>query len=403
MIGKLRTYLKEGFTYNGLEISETEGKASYFLLKLKKSKDELVLTDKIELEDLGGLPNSIKKNSSIFLCINTSTILTKKVEGVNSNNPEAIVSQAFPGLDLNKYYYQVFARSSESIVTISNKEPIDAFLLKLKDLKIQVSKFSLGISAIENILPYLESGTVSISNKQLVLKNGGIDEISASSTQSEQQYSVNGLELSNFHLLSFAQILGHLSGKVHTTNFEDVCAGLQWESKNHRIFNQVLKYSLAFFIVLLLANFFIYDIYHEKVGELNAAMDATSSQKDELTLLGESVQRKQERVETLTASANSKATYYLDLFAKNIPTSILLTGIKYQPLAKPVRETKPIMLEEETMLVSGISKSVNDFSFWIEELERSGWINSVETLDYDYISKDTSNFLLEIGFYEDRQ
>ena len=79
----------------------------------------------------------------------------------------------------------------------------------------------------------------------------------------------------------------------------------------------------------------------------------------------------------------------------------MLSEIKYQPLAKPVRENKPILLEDGVLLVSGISKDVNDFSFWIEELEKYEWVTSAETLDYDYAGKTTSTFLIEIGFHED--
>ncbi len=401
MINKLRTYLREGFTYSGLEVSEIEGKESYFLLKLKKSKNELVLTDKIVLDRLDGLPKLIKKNSSIFLCINTSSMLTKKVEGANIKNPEALVNQAFPNLDQSNFYYEVFSQDNESVITISKKENVDSLLSKLKDLKVQVSRFSLGVSALGNLLPYLDSPTIALSNRKLILENHRITELEPISPQEENAININGLELSNSHVLSFGQILGHLGGKEHSTNFEEVCAALKWGAKNQRIFGQVLKYALAFFLLLLLSNFFVYDFYHSKVSELNAAMASTSSQKEVLTLLGESVQKKQERVETLSNSSNSRATYYLDLFAQQIPNSILLTDIKYQPLAKPVRESKPIILEEQTLSVSGISRNVNDFSFWIEELERYNWVHTVETLEYDYVSKDTSSFLLEIGFYED--
>jgi Tfp pilus assembly protein PilN len=173
---------------------------------------------------------------------------------------------------------------------------------------------------------------------------------------------------------------------------------LKWDFKNSRIFSRVVKYALIFFIALLLCNFLVYNHYHGDVGSLNEVLAATSSQKDQLTLLEESVIRKKERVETLSASSNSKATYYLDLFAQKIPKSILLNEIKYQPLAKPVREEKPIILEEEVLLVSGISKNADAFSFWIEDLEKQDWVNSVETLDYNFVSRTTSDFLIEIKF-----
>jgi len=80
MIGKLRTYLKEGFTYSGLEISESEKGETYFLLELKKSKGELVITNKKELAGLDELPTATQKKFPIFLSINTAGILTKKLE-----------------------------------------------------------------------------------------------------------------------------------------------------------------------------------------------------------------------------------------------------------------------------------------------------------------------------------
>jgi len=399
MVNKLRTYLKEGFTYIGLEITESEKGEAYFLLELKKSKGELLITSKKELQELEELPKLIQKKNPVFLCINTSNVLTKKIENVNTTNPEAIVNQAFPNLDLNNFYYEVIQVKTQPVVTISRKEPIDAILNTLQEL---ISKFSLGVSALENVLPYLKEEQLLVSNREVHLADQTILSVTSAEVENKQLYTVNGLELSSSYLLPFSEILGNLNQSTRSTNFEALTENLNWEFKNFRIFSRVLKYALLFFIGLLLANFFIYNAYHEEVGQLNAAMDATSSKKDELTFLDASVKRKQERVETLSSSSNSRATYYLDLFAQNIPKSILLNEIKYQPLAKPVRENKPILLEDGTLLVSGISKDVNDFSFWLEELEKYEWVTSAETLDYDYAGKTTSNFLIEIGFHEDR-
>ncbi len=400
MLRKLSTYLKEGFIYSGLEISESEKGEAYFLLELKKSKGELLITNKKELTSLDELPSSIQKKHPILLCINTYDILTKKVDFNNSANVEMIVNQAFPNIDLNNFYYEVIQQENSPFVTLSRKESVDSILRRLQELKVKISSFSLGISALANVVPYLEEETMIVSNHEINLINKTIENLTPMEVESKQLYTINGLELSSSYLLPFSQILVNLNKSARNTNFSDITESLKWEFRNFRIFNQVLKFALIFFIALLLGNFFAYNSYHEEVGQLNAAMEATSSKKDELTFLGASVKRKQERVETLSKSSNSKATYYLDLFAQRIPTSILLGDIKYQPLAKPVRENKPILLEEGTLLVSGISKDVNDFSFWVEELEKEEWINSVETLDYDYAGKSTSNFLIEIRFHE---
>lgn len=402
MLDQLRTYLKEGFTYYGLEITGAEETLVYLLLELRKSKNQLLIVNKVKLNSLQELPAQLKKKNPLFVCINTPNILTKKMEGELSGSPEALVNQAFPNIDLNNIYYEIIQQQGEPIVTLSKKGPVDALLKELADQKVTVSGFSLGLSAVENILPFLEDGTLHASNYRLEVTDGALSSTRTATAPTNLLYTISGLELSSSYLLPFSHILGQLNQKQGVSNFRELNTQLHQGFKNQRVFHQVLKYALSFFIALLLANFLVYNHYHGKVGQLNDQLAATSSQKDELTLLDASVQRKQERVETLSASSNSKATYYLDLFAQHIPASILLNEIKYQPLAKPVREKKPIMLEEGVLLVSGISKDVDAFSFWIEELEKQDWVNSVETLDYNYVGKTTSNFLIEIGFHAAR-
>lgn len=401
MLHKVSTYFKEGFCYAALEISGSEDGTYYSYLELKKAKGLLVVSNSKPLTGLDELPKILKKNTPLFICINTSSVLTKINEGMPGNNYEALVNRTFPNLDLNNFYFEVVPQVESSIVSILKREAVEKILEELRSLKIPINGFSLGISGLSHILPYLNDGMITTSTRQVQVNGRSILAIKSDESSTSTEYDINGLSLKNNDLLAFSQIIGYLGNATQHTNFGDVVDNLKWEFKNHRIFNQVLKYALAFFIVLLLTNFFIYNSYHEKVGEQNAAMAATSSKKDEVMALDASVKRKQERVETLSSASNSKATYYLDVLAQNIPNSILLSELKYQPLAKPVRESKPIILENEILLISGISKDVNEFSQWVEEIEKLSWVESVETLDYDFVTKKTSNFLIEIGFHAD--
>ncbi|MEM9144205.1 MAG: hypothetical protein AAGA86_14540 [Bacteroidota bacterium] len=402
MLRNIGAYLKEGLRFWALEISETAGEESYFLLKLKRNRDELVITETLQLDTLDGLAALPHRGQPLFLCINTTKIVTKRVEGPPNKNPEATINLAFPNLELNSFYYEVMPQKADCMVSITKKEYVHGLLDRLHEMKTPLYRISLGISAIQNILPFMEEGTISVSNRELVHETGAIHTISTISEQSRSRYRVNGLDLTNPFLLGFSLILGYLGKKKYITNFEPICEGLQWEAKNKFLFDTGLKLALGFFVVLLLGNFLVYDFYHDKVNALNTSMEANSSQKEELTLMAEDVRKKQDRMETLGSSLNSKATYYLDRIAQRMPSTLLLDQMKYQPLAKPLREKKPIVLEERILWVSGISKSVGDFSQWIAELEKYPWIRSVETLDYDYISKSSSHFALEIQCYEDQ-
>ena len=101
-------------------------------------------------------------------------------------------------------------------------------------------------------------------------------------------------------------------------------------------------------------------------------------------------------METVYNSVNSKSTFYLDELAQSIPNGILLSSTIYQPLAKPVQDTKPIELDEKTVMVSGISIDDTLYSNWLENLEKMNWISNVETMDYEYVDSKTSSFLIKI-------
>ena len=64
-----------------------------------------------------------------------------------------------------------------NIVTISKKEYIDGIIGRIRELKIHLVHFSLGISPIENILTHLEGPVVALSNYQLEIGQDGINEI----------------------------------------------------------------------------------------------------------------------------------------------------------------------------------------------------------------------------------
>ncbi len=403
MLNPWITYLTEGVSYSGLEIHEAHGKEQYHYLEVLKKKGELYLVKTEQFSDLRELPKSHKRNTPLFLSINTPKVLVKLARGTQTENPEALVHTTFPNLDLDNFYYEIAQLSSHPIVTISKKEYVDGIVKKLEELGLDIFHFSLGISAMAHSIPFMEDKVVALSNFQMALENGTIREISHIEPSAPQDYLVNGLKLTSSSLLGFSHILGHLGGNVHATNFIKANGQYQSRFKNRRVFGYGLRVSLSFFILLLLANFLVFDHYHTEVNRLSSELTLDSSQKENLIQLENRVKTKKERVETLKAVSSSKSTFYLDRIAKSIPQHILLDRINYCPLDKPVRDSKPILLRENTILISGISKDDAEFSKWLEHLEKWDWISSVETLDYDFVSTNVSNFLIKISFYETGQ
>lgn len=396
MIKKLIQNITEGSTYSGVEINTTENGNDYYFLELKKTKSELIVSKSLVLNNLDKLKSLVKKTTPLFLCFNNEVVLTKELSNYSSSTDTALVNEAFPNLNTTDFYWELIQRQDHTIVSIARKESIDAIIRKLKELQINPFQIALGITSFTHITAYTKEEIINLVKYNVRIQENKLIDVSINENPTEQFYEINGLRISNYNLLGFSQILGYLNNNNRFTNLTDRNFNFENILKNERIFQITGKIALAFFGGLLLLNFLGYNHYFTTVNELNTTLMASNSQKDKLIGLENLVKKKQDRVEIISNSTNSKTTYYLDVLGESVPKSILLENISYQPLSKRIQKKKPILLESKVIIISGISRDINEFSEWVEELGNTSWITSVETLDFDYVNENTSDFLIEI-------
>jgi Tfp pilus assembly protein PilN len=389
-------HITQGSIFAGLEINKSRNGDSFHFIELKKTKSELLITNSLTLQNLEEIKGHLKKTTPLFLCINNESVLTKELTNTIKSGDTALVNDAFPNLDIKNFYWELIQKSAHTIVSISRKNSIDALISELKGYNLHPFQFSLGVTSLKNVIPFMDQGHINLYSQQLKIDETNLVEIKQLETSKEQFYSLNGLDISNYNLLVFGQILGYINSNERFNNYTDKNIFSTNYIKNERFFQILSKASLVFFGILLLTNFLFYYHYFDKVNLLTTNLMDNNSQKENVVLLENVVRKKQERSETISNVSNSKTTYFMDQLAQTIPETILLSNINYQPLLKSIRDNKPILLEKQVVLVSGISKDISEFSKWVEELERLRWIVSTETLDYDFVSDTTSDFLIEI-------
>lgn len=400
MLQKILTYINEGTVYCGLEIYECNGAVCYHFLQLKKTGDELHILKAEAPDTLEAVLAQVPKNTPLLLTINTSKVLAKKMEISNTGSTESLVDAAFPNLNMENFYYEVALFSGTPVVTIAKRDYVDGILKQLHNLKIDPVYYSLGISTLVNLLAYWEEPVMTVSNQQLDIQLGGIQAIRPFSEETRIDYNLNGLTLSNYDLLAFSNIVGFLAKKNAVSNFHESNAILANEFKHKRIFSFGLKASLAVILIILLGNFFVFDHYYRNVETLKASMELDQSRKNEQIALEASVNKKQARVEALSTNAHSKASYFLDELAGSVPGSILLDQLTYRPLAKQIREAKPIELNDREILVSGVSGDGDLFAQWVLALEMLDWVNNVEPTSYEQLRGSKTKFQIRIHIHE---
>ena len=399
MIGKVRTYLNEGAIYYSIEVSEQEGHPIFHLLELRRKKGEFFITNMQSFKALAEVNGHIKKNSPLFLVVNTSNVLTKIVE-VSKEPDEALVHHTFPNLDFENFYYEVAPVHGKTMVSIAKKTAIQTILAQFKEQKLSLIDFSLGISSVKTISAYVTQGTLYLSNTQIEMQEGSIGQktpLLDAENNGSFSNEINGLQVSDKGVLGFANILKYVSKDAdYFVNFQDELTTHEKEFKDQRHFEILLKISLATILGVLLFNFLFFDHYYKQVETLKTSSEVNSTNKERLNELKILVEQKEERVNTILSTSNSKVSFYLDALAQSIPSSILLNVIQYQPLKKPPRPSKPIELQQKTIVISGATNDGAAFSSWLESLEALDWVSSAETTNYDYGSSNSSNFSIKI-------
>tara|TARA_R110000796_G_scaffold104102_1_gene213678 strand:+ start:10035 stop:11249 length:1215 start_codon:yes stop_codon:yes gene_type:complete len=404
MFDKTRTYLKEGNLYYGLEITGHPKEIVFHFCEIKRKGTELFISNSMSHTTLSSIAKSIKKNAPFILTLNTSDVITKITDSKLSKSPEAIVHEQFPNLDFNAFYYELVQNNNLPLVAILKKEKLHAYLNQLSALKINVCKIAIGIAPITTIISYLTTDTLCISTNKLQFENGVLQKIhpfSEAQTIVPTTYEINGLTVSSASIIGFASVLNFISESESSTNFSDTQVVLATEFKNKRYFEVFLKISIAMLLVVLLINFLVFNYYFQEVTSLQNIASFNSTNKKILLELQDEVHTKEKRVEAILASSNSKSSFFLDQLAMGIPNSIQLSELVYQPLLKPIRESKPVEINEKTILISGISKNSSDFSQWIQTIETLHWVKQTQTLDYDFENTTSSNFSLKLTINEE--
>ena len=392
-------HIIKGSSFQGLEFFHLDGNPFYSLIKLREKNGALHVVSEQVFQTIEEVVPKLDKKHALLLVINTSQILKKQVPTDSKLSPAQKVIQAFPNLELENFHYDILSTHGPGTVSIGKKEHLNELLSALESKGVVPSRVSLGVSDLGATLPYLMESKVKGSNFQLS-KTGDTDfELEPNDSAEPTKFELNGLNLSNTSLLAFSAILGYIIGADKKTSLKDVTQRFENRFQNDRVFDFGLKWGLAMVLAILLINFVFFSHYHGKVMAMDSGHDI-EQQQVQLQSIKERIAQKEERLKKVLSASSSKSTFYLDRIALELPNTILLDKMTYQPLLKPIRDGKQIEMEYNSILVSGQSGDKVQFAQWTETLEQKNWIETVEVLNYGYATKNVDEFNLKIEIDE---
>ena len=392
------SYLKYGHLYYGIEHTNLGSDLILYGLGIKKSKRQLEIKQELQVNSLEDLAKQLSKNTPVFLIINNDLVLTKRIEE-NEGDDIKLLQTAFPNLKRDDFYYEILKQDDYCFVSICRKADVDSILKKYTVLGVLVIDFSLGKLIAYNAISFIEDlETITLSNAKVSLDRKEIYDIKKKNDLKVNTYDVNGISVANKHLLSFSGILTLiLKNNKLINNLNSSTVHLLNEFVQKRFFSQFLKLGLASLFTILLVNFLVFNHYFEKTNNLRETSQVIAISKEKVNHLNEKVIKAKNMVEDVQKSSSSRSSFYIYQLMSNLPETIILSDLEYQPLLKKINKDKPIQNIINSLRISGSSRNSDMFSDWIASLEKVGWIDQVEVIDYEGLAKGNSNFDIKIS------
>jgi|TARA_B110000093_G_C12953311_1_gene403694 hypothetical protein len=392
---KFWTDLMQGRYICGLEHNSRNQDAVITGILLSHSNNELNINASFKEVSRLELVKNLSKHQSISLVINTDKVLSKTITAADAEELQ-LVYTAFPNLNIEAFYYEVLSQGNTHFINVCRKDYVNALVEKYASQKLFIFNFSLGSLSIVNLIQYTNREVIYNANSKIEIENSKITSISKGASVQEN-YSLNGLSVSSYQLLSFAAALNTLQpSNFLRSNFSAENKRLKNLYQQSRFFNQFIKFGGIVVSAVLIVNFMYFNHYFSKVNDLEQRSEVTTSTKNKILELETLVTKKEQRAKDLLKSNQSKSAFYSHTIMQSLPNTLLLSSYRYQPLLKKIKEEVKIELQYNTILISGASVKSADLSKWIQDLEALDWIDSIAIMDYHNSDSKTSEFKISI-------
>ena len=380
-----------GKRYIGLEFFSRENREEVSFLLLQKKKDGLVISEKKIFTSRETLLSQKHKYPTVVVA-NNEKVLQKEAAGIDPNDKK-LLHKAFPNLQADEFYYEIWRRESSSVIAICRKSYIDGLIAEIGK-NYPIAGISLGITSLSNLTVFGVPEVITTNTQWITPHNDNLFESSGLLPLAE--YDINGLSIPNTHLLSFSSTLqllipGGTTGTITANNqtlFETF--------RQKAFFEKGLRLSIIVILALLLANFFLFTYYFDNATDMAQAVSVNRSGIENIAKIKTRIGDKEKRLEDFTVGGTSASSTLLNEVARLIPTSITLTGMVYNPLEKKVKEEEKVMITEKITTVSGYTLNDSAFTHWIENIEKLEPVKKVTIVSFGNDDENRTAFSVQI-------
>lgn len=383
-----------GRQFIGVECFTLNNEDKVALLLVERNKEGLIITKKDRVSYNGRIAEKWDTKLPFFLIINSNQVIQKEVLGIDALD-EKLLHKSFPNTNWDDFYYEIWRLKTKSVIAISRKSYVNSLLENYKKQKIQIAGISLGICSLSDIIEYTDENEF-YTNHQLISKNES-QIISIQPLESIITYNINDLQIENRQLLAFSGIL-----RLIVNNSLNTGSVLSFSNElfdcfiQKAFFNKGIKIMVGIVLGILILNFIFFTHYYKLAQESSETLLINKSSIEDISKIKKRVIVKEEKVKEIDGKMISRSSLIINEIVSRVPSSILLTELIFNPLEKKIKADEPVITKDKMILISGTTISNQDFSTWIEDVEKIKWIDRVLISHFGKNEENETTFSINV-------
>ncbi|UTW62100.1 hypothetical protein KFE98_19145 [bacterium SCSIO 12741] len=386
----------------GMEVSFFSRDSWVIHLVALKRKGESVelLWEEGNIRTLEDLPLDKLKQKRLFVSVCGKGVLSKELF-TDSNDLEDLMKKAFPNITPEDFMTQVDAQEGSTQVSLLRLDQINPVLKELEAAGASVINMRLGPGVL---FPFLrESKPERVGYYSLNWTDHGHVEASGPITDPNTDYlEYHGETLRGPQVLAYFSALAGLVGiPVLLGSHREQWVTKELNLKGNQIIKKVGIGFIGFLLLMLTINVLVFSHYDQKVALLEGELTLLSGDIDQLEKLNQSIQDKQQLLEKINFSGQSRYARFADEIAATVPKRLELSKMEFAPVQEKInRGKKELAFRTTTLVLQGQIKQSDELQSWTRELMELPFIAdlSIEQFSYDF-DKRTNFFILNLTLH----
>lgn len=387
-----------GKQFLGIEVFSNAKIEKINCVLVNKDKDELSVIEYYKFNSINEISFDKVNNTPAIITINTDKVLIKEIDIVEKNDL-ILVKKAFPNLNLDEFYYDIWRLTDKSIVSIVRKNYLENLINSLRNtFKLKIATVFIGIAPIKSTINYISQNTIDLNGRSFDKINNSL--LFRTSFEDQSIYEISGMRIKGEDLLSFSGIVSFVSLNLGTGSVLELNTIIKNDFLQDAIFKTISRFTVFSLLTILLINYVFFTHYFNKYEELTLKNEQEIINQSKLEVLKKNVLEKEKKLKEIVLSSSEKITVKVNTITKSIPNTILLEEFQYQPVEKRGNNEKLTIFHENSIEMKGITTDNDDFTNWIESLSQQNFIEEVIIIDFGKNENKELAFTISISLNE---